>query len=554
MRRCWVLCLLGLLTLQSAVAQQTQFAFRISFTDKQGAAPLSNPLSFLSQRAIDRRTTQNIAIDETDRPVSPDYIDSVLTNTSGALHMRSKWMNYCVVLLTDSSKILSLAGKPFVTNIEYVGYYSSGLHNKPSNSKFDEEQQSVVFKTTGTSAYYGDTYTQTSVLNGDYLHDFNYKGQGMLIAVLDEGFADVDTGPAFDSMMKSGRLIDQYNFVKANTDVFSVSAHGSQSLSTMAGNLPGVYVGSAPYAEYAIYCTEDRYNGEQRTELDNIVAATERADSLGADVVTISLGYNIFTLPTYSSLSYADIDGKTTIGAKAANIATTKGIVFVASAGNEGTGSWKYILTPGDADSAITVGAVNAGKAPAANSGYGPNSSQHIKPNVCVVGQPAMVMWASAIPAPINGTSFATPQLAGWAACLMQGTSGYTPYSIRTAIEQSAHVYTTPGVQLGYGVPDFRKAFDLLNVDAPKLPESDWLVVGPNPFVGRVSIRIQQQRKDVLEVVLVDALGKVVTEHSYNVYEGMQVLQLDIPEVSSGIYYLKAKTESNESVFKLLKY
>lgn len=556
MRRCWILCILGLLTLQSAVAQQTQFAFRISFTDKQGAAPLSNPLSFLSQRAIDRRATQGIAVDETDRPVSPDYVDSVLTNTSGVLHLRSKWLNYCVVLLTDSSKILTLTGKPFVNKIEYIAYYGTGLHNKPSgdeNPKFGEEQRSIVFKTTGTQAYYGATFNQTKILNGDYLHDLNYKGQGMLIAVLDEGFRDVDAAPAFDSMYQSGRMIDQYDFVKANTNAISTSSHGSYSLSTMAGNLPGTYVGSAPYAEYALYITEDA-TSEQRIEMDNLLAATERADSLGADVINVSLGYNEFNAPVYNSLTYADIDGKSTIAAKAANIATSKGVLFVASAGNEGIGSWKYILTPGDADSAMTVGSVNLGKDPAGNSGYGPNSAQHIKPNVCVVGQPAQVMWASGTPATINGTSFATPQLAGWAACLMQGSSGYTPYSIRTAIDKSAHVYNTPGVQLGYGVPDFRKAFDFLHVDSPMLPQTDWITVGPNPFVGRVSMRVFQSTTGTLNVVLVDALGKKVADQTYTVYQGTQVLQFDVPEVSSGIYYLKAKTETSQAAVKLFKY
>lgn len=555
MRRCWVLCLLGLLTLQSAVAQQAQYAFRISFKDKQGAAPLSNPLTFLSQRALDRRTAQGIAVDETDRPVSPDYIDSVLTNTSGVLHLRSRWMNNCVVLLTDSSKITTLTGKPFIDTIEYIAYFSWGLHNKPTgawSSKFGTEQKSIVFKTTGTAAYYGASYPQTSLVNGDYLHDFNYKGQGKLIAVLDAGFKDVNTAPAFDSMVQSGRLVDQYNFVEAKTDVFVISSHGSYSLSAMAGNLPGTYVGAAPYASFALYLTEDE-NSEQRIEMDNLVAATERADSLGADVINVSLGYNEFTLPTFNSLSYADIDGKTTIAARAANMATSKGILFVSSAGNEGTTAWKYILTPGDADSALTVGAVNLGKDPAAQSGYGPNASQHIKPNVCVAGQPAVVMWASPQPSSINGTSFATPQLAGWAACLMQGTSGYTPYIIRTAIEKSANVYTTPGVQLGYGVPDFRKAFDLLNVDSPTLPQSNWITVGPNPFVNHVSIRVAQQINGEMDLTLVNALGQLVASCTYNVYQGTQIVQFDIPDVAAGIYYLKAKTDTDEAVIKLLR-
>ena len=366
-------------------------------------------------------------------------MDSVFTLTSGKLHMTSKWFNYTVLLLNDSSKINSLQGKPFIKSIEYIAYYPSGLH-KPARSTSQSTSNSfTVQKTTGSAAYYGATYNQTTFVNGDYLHDIGRKGEGKLIAVLDEGFDAVNTAPAFDSMYNSSRLKDQYNFVEASTNVFSLGLHGTTSLSTMAGNLPGTYVGTAPYADYALYNTEIP-GSEQVIEMDNVVAASERADSVGADIITISLGYDRFNLPTNFSLTYADIDGKTTIAARAANTATAKGILFVASAGNEGGGSWNYILTPGDADSAITVGNVGLDKVPAGNSGYGPNSAGHIKPNVCMSGQPASIMRNGPNPSFSSGTSFATPQLAGWAACLMQSANVYTPYQIRRAIEQSAHV------------------------------------------------------------------------------------------------------------------
>lgn len=553
MCRCVVLCLVGLLIFSVDGYAQPQHGFRISFTDKGGTTQsLSNPTGFLSQRAIDRRSKQNITIDSTDLPVSPAYMDSVLSLTGGKLHMTSKWFNYTVILLNDSSKILELQGKPFINDIKYIAYYASGLHKTSKTNT--ENTPLITAKTTGSAAYYGDAYNQTSIVNGDYLHDKGWKGQGKLIAVLDEGFNDVNTAPAFDSMMNNGRLIDQYNYVDANNNVFVNSSHGTISLSLMAGNLPGTYVGTAPLADYALYNTEIR-GSEQRIEMDNIVAAAERADSVGADIITISLGYNWFELPTKNDLTYADIDGKSTIAAKAANMATTKGILFVASAGNEGGGSWNYILTPGDADSAITVGNVGLNKAPAGTSGYGPNSAGTIKPDVCLVGQPAIVMRSSTTPFPTSGTSVSTPQLAGWAACLMQASNTFTPYDIRTAIQKSAHMYTTPTAQLGYGIPNFHYALNLLNVEEPKkLPNNgDWLIVSPNPFTEQVSVSVYRERGTSLNIQLTDISGKVMYANQFQLSTGTQTIQINLPELSRGIYILKAIADDELVTQKLIK-
>jgi serine protease AprX len=557
MRRSIVLCCLVLLFTSDVVFSQTQYGFRITFTDKNGTPhSTASPSTFLSPRAIARRTAMGISVDNTDLPVSPDYMDSVLTLTSGKLHMTSKWMNYTVVLLNDSSQILNLQGKPFISKIEYIAYYLNGLH-KPAKEGNAETPESVLStaKTTGTAAYYGSTYSQVSIVNGDYLHDIGWKGEGKLIAVLDEGFNNVNTGPAFDSLMNSGRLIDQYNFAKANTNVFSESSHGTQSLSTIAGNIPGTYVGTAPNADYALYITEIR-GSEQVIEMDNIMAASERADSVGADIMTISLGYDQFNLPSSSySLKYADIDGKTTIAAKAVNIATSKGILFIVSAGNEGGGSWNYILTPGDADSALTVGSVGLNKVPAGTSGYGPNAAGHQKPNVCMVGQPASVITSGSNPSFSNGTSLATPQLAGWAACLMQASGTFTPYQIRTAIEKSAHMYFAPGVQLGYGVPNFHYALELLNIKEPlNIPDKDnWLKVGPVPFDKQLSLRIYRPVNGTLDIILTDITGRMVYKMHNNVYIGTQNITLSVPDLPAGIYTLKAIADDDETVLKLVK-
>lgn len=532
------------------IAQPAQYVFRVAFTDKTGSPALGNPLVFLTQRALDRRAAQNITIDSTDQPVSPAYIDSVLTLTGGKIHVTSRWFNQCVLMLTDSSKILTLQGKSFIKDVQLKSYYNPGLY-KPSKGA----SNTTTYKTTGSQAYYGGNFDHVKLVNGDYLHDNGYKGEGMMIAVLDQGFLYTDTGPGFDSMRTSGRLKDKYNYAKANTDVFNSipSFHGTSSLSTMAGYIPGKYVGSAPLSQYLLYVTEIT-QGESEIEFDNLLAASERADSMGADIITISLGYNEFNLPFYHQLTYADIDGKTTLGAKAANMATTKGMLFVASAGNEGGGWWNNILSPGDADSAITIGNTDINGNPAGNSGFGPNSAGHVKPDVCMAGQPAMVMGNTDVPFTASGTSFATPQLAGWAACLWQASGKQvTPYKLRRAIIESASFYPNHGLQLGYGIPDFKKAFELLSVkDTPKTP-NDWVTVSPNPFNQTINLNLYLANNDKVSMRLTDVSGKVISVWEQNFAKGSQAVSINVPQLPAGMYFLRIIASDKKSILKLIK-
>ncbi|MFN4246979.1 MAG: S8/S53 family peptidase [Flavipsychrobacter sp.] len=545
----FVLCGVMMMSAFLVNAQTPQYAYRIGFKDKQGAPDLSNPLSLFSQRALDRRNAQGISLDSTDRPVSPVYVNDIFTTISGKLHVTSRWLNQIVVLVTDTSNIAAVRSKPFVAYAEYVGYFGSGLYKQISEGDTGKMQ-----KTTGSSAYYGTAYDQTKLVNGDYLHDRGYKGKGKLIAVMDEGFAGVNTGPVFDSLMKSGRLADTRNFVYNNNDVFTSFNHGTGCLSTIAGNIPGTYVGSAPEADIALYVTEYAY-GDMPIEMDNMLAAAERADSVGADVISASVGYNTFSLP-FKSLVYADIDGKTTVAAKAANMATKKGILFVITAGNEGGGGWNYVLTPGDADSAITIGGATLNRSAVSSSGNGPNAAGRVKPDVCMLGSNVSVMFTSTTPSYLGGTSYATPQLAGWAACLIQATStNATPYRIRTAIIKSGHLYATPGPQMGYGVPDFGMAHNLLNVnDTPKeeLTSVNWVMATPNPTKDVVTVRLLMQQTGNATISLIDANGRLVSKNQYSFNAGKQSIQLNMP-ASAGMYLLKVNANDKQKTIRLVK-
>jgi len=536
----------------TAKAGATQYAYRVRFTDKKGSLNLSDSVSFLSARALNRRYNRGIAVDSTDIPVSPAYIDSVLTITGGKLHVVSRWLNECVVLLTDSSQINLLKGKPFIIDYTFVAYYPSGLHKISGNSKFSVEEK--AFRSVPAAKKtddYGSASSQTLLVNGNYLHDHGYRGEGMLITILDAGFLAVDTHPGFDSMRNAGRLIDMHNFVLNTDDVYPYDHHGTEVLSIMAGNEPGIFVGAAPYAQYAIYVTEDD-NSEQPIEMDNLLAATERADSLGTDVISVSLGYDDFD---FDPLTYSDIDGKSTVAAKAANMATKKGILFVSSAGNDGAKPWHYILTPGDADSALTIGAVYADKTSDPISGHGPNSGGQRKPDACDLGTDVIVFdaFSSGLGADA-GTSMATPQIAGWATCLWQANSKLTPAAVRNIIIKSADHYTSPDYSVGWGTPDFQTALMLLGVkDTPNPSGSNWAVAGPNPFTNRIDVQLNLTIAQTVYFNLIDVTGRTILKTNRLVNPSSSAtVSLSVPEnLPGGIYLLRVGTNSKKTTLKL---
>ncbi|MBL7712509.1 MAG: S8 family peptidase [Chitinophagaceae bacterium] len=538
---------------------QTQYAFRVSFTGKNGTSgTLGAPSAYLSARALDRRDQQSIAIDSADLPLSRAYIDTVLSLSSGVLHTRSKWQNNCVVLMPDTSSMHLVRSKPYVKSAVYVAVFSAPLHllkaNPSDKNTLPESAVKDRLRTTGTVGYYGDAFDQIRLANGDYLHDRGYRGKGKLIAVLDEGFNLVNTLPGFDSLRSSGRITDTYNFNLNKAEVYGYSAHGTQVLSTMAGILNGSYVGTAPDADYALYVTENS-SAEQPFEMDNLVAAMERADSIGADIITISLGYNTFTIGTLNAdLKLTDIDGKSTIAAMGTNTATQKGILVVASAGNEGGGWWNKILTPGDADSALTCGSVDISKAASPTSGRGPNAAGVRKPDVCMLGAPGIVLNSSGTTSSVSGTSIATPELAGLAACLWQAYPKANPYQLRKAIRESAHIASAPNNEQGYGVPDFGKA-TLSLAETPCICAEPGLTVYPNPFTDALSVEINgANSNETLQWSLYNMQGQKILSAARPYTAGSFYFTIPTPQnLPSGIYILRVNSGQYNQTFKLQK-
>lgn len=425
---------------------------------------ISQPSSYLSQRAIDRRTKYSISIDSSDLPVTPAFIDSVRLSGDVTILNVSKWLNQISIETSDAAALIKINTFPFVLNTNPI----AAKNNFPSSNKFLENSHQDIL-ISGLAAKqqnadyfdYGYSGGQVRLHQGQFLHNHGFRGEGMQMAILDAGFYNYNILPTFDSIRNNHQILGTWDFVNREPSVSEDNAHGMNCFSTIGANMPGIFVGTAPKTSFYLFRTED-VNSEYPIEEHNLAAGAERADSLGVDICSISLGYSTFSDPVFD-YTYADMNGITTISARATEIAASKGIIMVAAAGNEGSGSWHYIITPADTKSALTVGAVDTLGQVASFSSYGPTSDRRIKPSVAAVGRNAVVADpGTGMPYYSNGTSFACPNMAGLTTCLWQAFPEAGNLDIIQTLEQSATKATSPDNRMGYGIPDMKKAFVLL--------------------------------------------------------------------------------------------
>jgi hypothetical protein len=441
-----------------------QFSKYIIRLKDKGTNPfaISNPIQYLTQRSIDRRTRYSIAIDSTDLPITPRYIDSIRLAGAVTILNTSKWLNQVLIQTTDAAALAKINGFPFVLSSGPMAPFNNSGGN-PVNKKLDavttETPGNNTSNTVAADYYsYGQSYGQVHLHNGEFLHNRGFRGQGMRMAVLDAGFLNYLTLPTFDSIRNNGQLLGTWDFVTGNASVNEDNAHGTQCLSTIAANMPGVFMGTAPKTSFYLYRTED-VASEYPIEEQNWVAGIERADSLGIDISSTSLGYFTFDNAVFN-YTYANMDGNTTLSARGADLAAKKGILCVFAAGNEGNGSWHFIITPSDADSVMAVGAVNTAGVVGGFSSYGPSSDGQIKPSVAAVGVSAVIANPSTgQPSFGSGTSFACPNMAGLTTCLWQAFPEVNNMRIITVMQESATRATNPDDRVGYGIPDMKKAF-----------------------------------------------------------------------------------------------
>lgn len=540
-----------------ASAQFTKYIVR--FKDKAGTPySIDNPIQFLSQRSINRRTRQHIAIDETDLPITPGYIDSVRLAGNVTILDNSKWLNQVCIATTDSAALAKINSFPFVITSQPL---MKPVRIPNGNKKFNENSFSPSTPATVNNAQdfynYGNSFAQINIHNGEYLHDKGFHGEGMSIAILDAGYYHYLSIPAFDSVIINNQVKDVYNFVRNSNSVNEDYFHGMSCFSTMAANLPGVMVGSSPKADYYLYVSED-VSSESPVEEQYWAAAAERADSIGADVISSSLGYSQFDNPVFNH-TYGDMNGHTTIASRAAGFAAKKGMIVVIAAGNEGTSSWHYITTPADADSIVAVGAVDNTGAVASFSSYGPSSDGRVKPEVASVGKGAAIIYTDGSVIFANGTSFATPNMAGLITCLWQAFPDFTNMEIIQAVEQSSSIYNSPNDRIGYGIPDFIIAYNNLSQqqvsrNINSILGNSWIKAYPNPFHSSFNVVIKPKLTGPATFHLYDASGKLFFNKEISLQAGApQIIPFNsLQPLQKGIYFLKFSDGKNKEILKLV--
>lgn len=507
----------------------------IYLSDKQNSTfDISRPNAFLSDRSIKRRERLHIPITTSDLPVSEMYV-SQLQSLGAVIITKSRWLNAVSCNIPDNNMMTAIAGLPFVSSIEPVKKLRAPLE-KVNPVPADLRMADL--------SYYGLAGNQFEMLHGPYLHDKGYKGEGMVIAVLDAGFTGVDTGLAFTSVWDKEQILGVWNFADDNDSVFISSYHGTWVLSIMAGDIPGVYVGAAPEAQYYLFRTEVA-DSEYIAEEHFWLAAAEQADFLGADIINSSLSYTTFDV-SENDHTYADLDGNTTVITKAADMAAGKGILVCSSAGNYAQDSWKYIGAPADGDSVFTIGSVDGDRQYSFFSSVGPTADGRIKPDIAVQGGNASVLSPEGLVYIGSGTSFSSPLSAGASAILWQAHPEKTNMEIMQALKQSASQSKNPDNLLGWGIPDLMLADLFLSGFEGELSD-ELFTVFPNPAKSDFYVLVYEKLSNDARIEIFDINGKQILDFTPE-FSDAQINLVTIqglPEYSaSGIYILRVSTQS----------
>jgi len=513
----------------------------VYFNDKPSETTFTaSPLTMLTQRALDRRIRYSISLDFKDVPVEASYVLQVKNSVGITIKARSKWLNALHIQGTETD-INNLLNLSFVSKIEFANKSLNASSKNRVKSKITHQNKRLDFT---TDFDYGNGANQIRMLRGDVLHQNNFTGEGMQIAIIDAGFPNVDNFSAFQRIRDNNQILGGYDFVNRNANFYTGHYHGMAVLSTIGGYLDDQFIGTAPDANFYLFISEDSAN-ETPLEESLWVEAAERADSLGVDVINTSLGYTTFDNSNYN-YEYADMDGQTTFISRGAEIAFSRGMIVVNSAGNSGNDAWHYISAPADAPSVLSIGAVHASGSIASFSSFGPTFDGRIKPDVCAQGADVYIINSFGNVATSNGTSFSSPVLTGVITCLWQAFQGKNNAEIIQLVKESAHLYENPTNQKGYGTPNFQTVYNLLDIDDNE--EVIKFSMFPNPVKDFINFQFPTGVDDI-DITIFNLLGKNVLEK--NISKSNPTVNISI--LSKGLYMAQIAYNDELKTFKVLK-
>ncbi|MFW5658737.1 MAG: S8 family serine peptidase, partial [Bacteroidota bacterium] len=430
-----LLIALALMCARLTFAQQ---AWLVQFTDKAGVQ--FSPESYFSPKALERRSLQGLPLcDSSDFPVQNAYVEQVAPFADSLLHT-SRWLNG-VGVLTDAARVQQIEQLACVRRVV-------PLHGQmqPATSRIPKEDLDALDRRDSLLLYW-----QTRRMQADSLWERGLDGSGVRVCILDVGFKAANESPYLKQLFENEQIIDTRNFVRKGKDVWRAHEHGTMVLSCIAGQYDDRWMGLAGKAEFLLGVTDGVLFEPLGDEL-NWVAGLEWADRNGADIVNSSLGY------TFQRYFPEDMTGKKSVVAQACQFAARKGMLVVNAAGNEGTGEWKRLATPGDADSALTVGGINPWTDIAEEfTSVGPSADGRVKPEVVAYGTALVagkngITWAS-------GTSFAAPLISGFMACMKQHQPDLGPVEMIRVVSECGHLWPYYDYIHGYGVPHASRLF-----------------------------------------------------------------------------------------------
>ena len=474
--------------------------------DATVAAPAPTP------RALERRALRGTGT-PADRALAPEA-RAALDALGVRVRVESRWLGAVSAVLTDDQR-QSVAALPFVREVRPVGHFV--------RAEAPEEARSLVM------IDYGLSGAQMAMVRADAVVAAGYTGAGVRVGFLDTTYDF--SHPALAHVQASGRLIGVRDFTPAAQS----NTHGLSTSSVAFGYAEGHLVGPAFGAE-VLAATTEYAPTETHAEEDALVAGLEWMEAEGVDVVNISLGYTTFDAGE-GDYTPADLDGNTAIVTRAVDRAAARGVVVVTSAGNEGNSSWRFISAPADADSVITVGAVDADGSRSSFSSFGPTADGRTKPDVAALGRNVYVARPNGAYGFSNGTSFSSPMVAGVVAQLLEADPTLNPIEIRAVLRATASQSSAPDNALGWGVVDALAALAALpTVGEPGPSAPDWRLY---PSVTASGGRIVVESPPVAELEVFDLTGRRVALLG----PGSGRRSVEVPALPTGLYLVRPVAE-----------